>query len=159
MVFAKVRPGFQTNLVVNDREQARLALDVGGVAEFYPNRHVVLRFDVGDVIIPFGNNVVGQRLFAQRPGTTHNFQFSLRCRGQILTKAIRLWPNGKLRTSFLIRRTKRTIHSILSIKPMNGFAAGVQDSRLSKGEYGGQDANGEFAHGSNLLGNGWDGIC
>ena len=76
-IFAKVRPGFQTNLVVNDREQARLALDVGGVAEFYPNRHVVLRFDAGDVIIPYGNDVVGQGLFVQRPGTTHNFQFSL----------------------------------------------------------------------------------
>ena len=76
-VFAKVRPGFQTNFVVNDREQARLALDVGGVAEFYPNRHVVLRFDAGDVIIPFGNGVVGEGLFAQRLGTTHNLQYSL----------------------------------------------------------------------------------
>ena len=76
-IFAKVRPGFQTNFVVNEREQARLALDVGGVAEFYPNRHVVLRLDAGDVIIPFGNNVVGQGLFAQRLGTTHNFQLNL----------------------------------------------------------------------------------
>ena len=76
-VFAKVRPGFQTNFVVNDREQARLALDVGGVAEFYPNRHVVLRFDAGDVIIPFGNGVVGEGPFAQRLGTTHNLQCSL----------------------------------------------------------------------------------
>jgi len=76
-IFAKVRPGFQTNFVVNERQQARFALDVGGVVEFYPNRHVVLRFDAGDVIIPFGNNVVGQGLFAQRPGTTHNFQYNL----------------------------------------------------------------------------------
>jgi outer membrane protein with beta-barrel domain len=76
-VFAKVRPGFQTNFVVNDREQARFALDVGGVAEYYPNRHVVVRFDAGDVIIPFGNNVVGEGLFAERLGTTHNFQCSL----------------------------------------------------------------------------------
>ena len=76
-VFAKVRPGFQTNFVVNDREQARFALDVGGVAEFYPNRHVILRFDAGDVIIPFGNNVVGPAFRAQRLGTTHNFQSSL----------------------------------------------------------------------------------
>lgn len=76
-IFAKVRSGFQTNFVVNEREQARVALDVGGVAEFYPNRHVVLRFDAGDVIIPFGNNVVGQGLFAQRLGTTHNFQYGL----------------------------------------------------------------------------------
>ena len=75
-VFAKVRPGFQTNFVVNDREQARFALDVGGVAEFYPNRHVVLRFDAGDVIIPFGNNVVGEGVFAERLGTTHNLQCS-----------------------------------------------------------------------------------
>lgn len=76
-IFAKVRPGFQTNFVVNDRQQARLALDVGGVAEFYPNRHLVLRLDAGDVIIPFGNNVVGEGLFAQRLGTTHNLQASL----------------------------------------------------------------------------------
>jgi hypothetical protein len=76
-IFAKARPGFQTNFVVNDREQSRFALDVGGVAEFYPNRHVVVRFDAGDVIIPFGNNVVGQGLFAQRMGTTHNVQFNL----------------------------------------------------------------------------------
>jgi hypothetical protein len=74
-IFAKARPGFQTSLVVNDR--TRFALDVGGVAEFYPNRHVVMRFDAGDVIIPFGNDVVGQGLFAQPQGTTHNFQFSL----------------------------------------------------------------------------------
>ena len=76
-IFAKVRPGFQTNLVVNGREQARFVLDVGAVAEVYPNRHVVLRFDAGDTIIPFGNNVVGSGMFAQRLGTTHNFQYSL----------------------------------------------------------------------------------
>ncbi|HEX6719314.1 MAG TPA: hypothetical protein VF088_19565 [Pyrinomonadaceae bacterium] len=76
-VFAKVRPGFQTNFLVNDREQARFALDVGGVLEVYPNRHVVLRFDVGDVIIPFENNLVGYESSAQRLGTTHNIQYNL----------------------------------------------------------------------------------
>ena len=76
-IFAKVRPGFQTNFVVNDREQAAFALDVGGVVEVYPTRHVVLRLDAGDVIIPFGNKVVGEGLFAERLGTTHNFQASL----------------------------------------------------------------------------------
>lgn len=76
-IFAKARPGFQTNFVVNGREQVRLALDVGAVAEFYPNRHLVLRLDAGDVIIPFGNNVVGYGFRAQRPGATHNLQFSL----------------------------------------------------------------------------------
>jgi len=75
-VFAKVRPGFQTNFIVNDRQQARFALDVGGVVEVYPNRHLVLRFDAGDVIIPFGNNLVGG-YFAQRLGTTHNLQCNL----------------------------------------------------------------------------------
>ena len=75
-VFAKVRPGFQTNFVVDTREQARFAVDVGGVAEFYPNRHVVLRLDAGDVIIPFGNSVVGEGVFTQRLGTTHNLQCS-----------------------------------------------------------------------------------
>jgi len=76
-IFAKARPGFQTNFIVNEREQTRFALDVGGVAEFYPNRHLVLRFDAGDVIIPFGNNLVGYGPLAQRLGTTHNFQYSL----------------------------------------------------------------------------------
>jgi hypothetical protein len=76
-VFAKARPGFQTNLVVNQRGETRFALDVGAVAEFYPNRHLSLRVDTGDVIIPFGNNVVGYGLSAPRVGTTHNFQFSL----------------------------------------------------------------------------------
>jgi hypothetical protein len=76
-IFAKARPGFQTNLTGSDDDKPRLALDVGGVAEFYPNRHVVLRFDAGDVIIPYGNQVIGQGLFAQRLGTTHNFQYSL----------------------------------------------------------------------------------
>ena len=76
-IFAKVRPGFQTNFVVNQREQARFALDVGGVAELYATRHVVLRADAGDVIIPFGNNVVGYGPFAQRLGTSHNFQLNL----------------------------------------------------------------------------------
>lgn len=76
-IFAKARPGFQTNLIVNAREQARFALDVGAVAEVYPTRHVVLRLDAGDVIIPFGNSVVGSPFFAQRIGTTHNFQMNL----------------------------------------------------------------------------------
>ena len=76
-IFAKARPGFQTNFVVNGREQVRLALDVGAVAEFYPNRHLVLRLDAGDIIIPFGNNVVGYGSRARRLGTTHNLQVNV----------------------------------------------------------------------------------
>jgi len=29
--------------------------EVGGVAEYHPNKHLVLRFDAGDVIIPFSS--------------------------------------------------------------------------------------------------------
>ena len=76
-IFAKVRPGFQTNFRVNNRDQAAFALDVGAVAEYAPSRHFVLRFDAGDVIIPFGNNLVGYGSSAQRLGTTHNFQYAL----------------------------------------------------------------------------------
>ena len=76
-VFAKARPGFQTNLVVNGRDQTKFVFDVGGVGEVYPTRHLVLRVDVGDVIIPFGNDAVGFGPFAGRPGTTHNLQYSL----------------------------------------------------------------------------------
>mgnify|MGYP003577955622 CR=1 FL=1 len=76
-IFAKARPGFQTNFVVNNREQTKFAFDVGGVAEVYPYKQLVLRFDAGDVIIPFGNDVVGPPFLPQRLGTTHNFQYSL----------------------------------------------------------------------------------
>jgi len=76
-IFIKARPGFQSNFLINGRAESRFAMDVGGVAEVYPNRHLVLRLDMGDVIIPFGNNVVGEGLFAQRLGTTHNFQYNL----------------------------------------------------------------------------------
>ncbi|HMF54829.1 MAG TPA: hypothetical protein VK619_00595 [Pyrinomonadaceae bacterium] len=75
-VFVKARPGFQTNLLVNGREQTRFAFDVGAVAEAYPNRHLVLRFDASDVIIPFNNNLVGVGSRAQRVGTTHNLLIS-----------------------------------------------------------------------------------
>ena len=75
-IFAKQGRAFKPTLLSTD-EQARFALDVGAVAEVYPYRNLVLRVDASDVIIPFGNNVVGQGLFAQRLGTTHNFQFTL----------------------------------------------------------------------------------
>src|SRR5215472_14936508 len=40
-IFAKARPGFQTNLYTNGRDQTRFAMDVSGVAEYYPNKHLV----------------------------------------------------------------------------------------------------------------------
>ena len=76
-VFAKARPGFQTNVVVDGRPETRFVMDLGGVFELYANRHLAFRVDVGDLIIPFENEVVGRRPFRLRPGTTHNFQYSL----------------------------------------------------------------------------------
>ena len=75
-VFLKVRPGFQTNFYVNGQDEARFLIDVGGVAEIYPNRHIVLRFDAGDVIIPFSNQMVDTGLGTPRLGTTHNLQYN-----------------------------------------------------------------------------------
>jgi hypothetical protein len=46
------------------------ALDFGGVAEFYPSRHTIVRFDLGDTVVNFRGNFEGRRL------TTHNLQFN-----------------------------------------------------------------------------------
>jgi len=84
-VFFKARPGFMTNFAKPAPNYAttfaserldKFAFDVGAVVEFYANRHLSFRVDAGDVIIPFGNDpVVGATPL--RPGTTHNFQYSL----------------------------------------------------------------------------------
>lgn len=84
-VFVKARPGFMTNFAkpapdfatsFNTEPLSKFAFDVGAVVEFYPSRHTAFRVDVGDVIIPFGNDPIlasGPR----RLGTTHNLQYSL----------------------------------------------------------------------------------
>ena len=74
--FARPRPDFDTSFAVDDVN--RFAFDVGGVVEIYPSRHTAFRVDVGDTIIPFGDDriVSGPRLTI-RPGTTHNLQYSL----------------------------------------------------------------------------------
>ena len=63
------------------------AVDTGGVVEFYPSKHIVTRFDVGDTIIHFSerrfNQIVSDftgNTFTIFPitvpaKTTHNFQF------------------------------------------------------------------------------------
>ena len=79
-IFAKARPGFITNFVVNgdySRGKTKFAFDAGGVAEVYPSKHTVLRLDIGDVIVPFGNDTVRTGLNFERVGTTHNMQYSL----------------------------------------------------------------------------------
>jgi hypothetical protein len=102
-VFAKARPGvisysegtFNPFPIVGPAfpivlERSRLttfAMDVGGVVEFYPTKHLVTRFDAGDTIVHFGRRTFDAAVF--NPGdntftptritisgtTTHNFQF------------------------------------------------------------------------------------
>jgi hypothetical protein len=87
-VYAKVRPGFTTfyllgiNPGVNTFEQGhtRLAVDVGGVFEYYPSRHTALRLDVGDTMIHFKpGDFFYRRLDQPMPVTrrlSHNLQLT-----------------------------------------------------------------------------------
>lgn len=60
-LFAKARPGFTTFYLLgitpgpNSFEQGhtRFAMDLGGVFEYYPVRHIALRVDAGDTMIHF----------------------------------------------------------------------------------------------------------
>jgi hypothetical protein len=86
-VFGKVRPGFMSfgqsperGVLFDDLQlpfalwlaggRTAFALDLGGVVEFYPSRHTVVRFDLGDTVVNFRGNFVGRSL------TTHNLQFN-----------------------------------------------------------------------------------
>lgn len=94
-IFGKFRPGFVSfghafiardiRLInadpfapSNDGRLTHFATDVGGVVEFYPSRRTIMRFDLGDTIIRYGQqNFIG--FFGQsspNPGfTRHNLQF------------------------------------------------------------------------------------
>jgi len=85
-IFAKLRPGFirfgeglldpsiQTLVEVpNTFKSTEFVLDWGGVFELYPSRHTVLRLDIGDTIIFFGNSTV-----SNNPSfTSHNVQLNM----------------------------------------------------------------------------------
>jgi hypothetical protein len=80
--FVKARPGLvhfggDAFFFVDDNP-VRFALDVGGVLEFYPSKRVILRVDIGDTIIPFGDDTINSPVppLASSPGTTHNLQAS-----------------------------------------------------------------------------------
>ena len=92
-LFAKVRPGFVhfervidcpdgTIRSCNDNGKNTVALDIGGVVEYYPSRRTAVRFDLGDTVIwtgsvqifPFFPELPGAVRI--RTGTTNNFQFS-----------------------------------------------------------------------------------
>jgi len=85
-VFVKARPGLMTNFAkplpdfpttFRTEKLNKFAMDVGAVFEFYGgSRHWTFRVDVGDVIVPFGNDPI-LASGPQRLGTTHNFQYSL----------------------------------------------------------------------------------
>lgn len=87
-VYAKVRPGLfyverfpvirvlslsPPALASGDEKRVFPSIDVGGVAEFYPSRRTILRFDIGDTIIRY--SAQDPREF--NPGfTRHTLQLS-----------------------------------------------------------------------------------
>jgi hypothetical protein len=90
-IFAKIRPGFVDTSVQDEtnnpnpalssifRTSSGLALDFGGVFEFYPTRNTMLRFDVSDLIIRYETKFInGGTTLRQdtRKFTTHNLQLS-----------------------------------------------------------------------------------
>jgi hypothetical protein len=99
-VFGKVRPGFfstshvfrsstlNLDTLQSDARFARLtqrALDLGGVVEFYPATHWLLRWDLGDTLVfqeqQLSSSIVGGGnppiVFPGAPSrVTNNFQFS-----------------------------------------------------------------------------------
>ena len=86
-VFAKVRPGFtrfysldRPSLNVFEQDRTRLAVDVGGVFEYYLHRHAAIRVDVGDTMIHFKTGDFFQqdfnRVFVQKK-LSHNLQVNV----------------------------------------------------------------------------------
>ena len=82
-VFGKARPGFlryEEPLVCvtapcPNRTVTQFALDLGGVLEFYPSRHLVTRFDVGDTLIR-GERLTGALPLITKDVFRHNLQMS-----------------------------------------------------------------------------------
>ncbi len=87
-IFAKVRPGFVSSQLRDEildpnpslnalfRTSSGLALDIGGVLEFYPTRHTVLRLDVSDMIIRYETKALSGVSSSVPTGrfTHHNLQ-------------------------------------------------------------------------------------
>jgi hypothetical protein len=78
-IFSKLRPGFirfSRDFLGNEDSKTDFALDIGGVLELYPSGRGVIRFDLGDTIIRFGERSLPTG--ATFPSfTSHNFQFSV----------------------------------------------------------------------------------
>jgi hypothetical protein len=100
-LFAKARPGFvsfaetltplpvvsgsATTFTYDRERKTHFSTDVGGVLEFYPSRRMLVRFDVGDTIIRYGEHRelqfdpagTGARFIGpSRSEIKHNFQFT-----------------------------------------------------------------------------------
>jgi len=86
-IFGKFRPGLSSySGVIKQFQSGTLgfgrrtdpAFDLGGIAEFYVSRRVLLRYDFGDTIIHYNSSTItisGQRISS--PGEVRNdFQFS-----------------------------------------------------------------------------------
>jgi hypothetical protein len=77
-IFGKLRPGFvhfSRDLDGIENGRTEFAIDIGGVIEFYPSTNSVVRFDLGDTIVRFGDRVT--TLGPIDSFTSHNFQFSV----------------------------------------------------------------------------------
>jgi len=76
--FGKIRPGFGVydSSVYQPGIGTKANLDMGGVLEFYSERHFGARLDFGDTIIFFGNNPIGSPIGPRNLGTRNQFQGS-----------------------------------------------------------------------------------
>jgi hypothetical protein len=81
-IFAKAKPGvihFGGNAFKahNNGSRDYFSFDVGGVLEYYSNSHILLRLDISDNIIDFGNDLFNRGFpVSERPGVSHNRQLS-----------------------------------------------------------------------------------
>lgn len=82
--FVKARPGIvyfggSFFKAFNGSSHRNFAMDLGIVLEYYSSRHVVVRIETGDTIIPFGDKAVKGPMppYTIQPGITHNRQSSI----------------------------------------------------------------------------------
>ena len=86
-VFAKVRPGYtrfyalgRPDLNFFEQDRTRFTVDVGGVFEYYPHRHLAIRFDAGDTMVRFKPGDFFRqdfnRVFVQKR-LSHNLQINV----------------------------------------------------------------------------------
>ena len=81
-------PSFIFPFQLEQKRQTNFAVDLGGVLEFYPSKHLVTRFEAGDTLIHYGSRTNSVPIFDPLTGNTtlfpfttpsetrHNFQFS-----------------------------------------------------------------------------------